>query len=192
MNVIRVREGVGWVEVICGSMFSGKSQELLRRLDLCRIAGQDVQVFIPARDTRPETPSVASRNGRQTPAIPIPRVQDLLPLLNPTTQVVALDEAQFFFDPESPVGDPFHLAEVCNHLADQGIRVLVAGLDCDFRGKPFPAVASVMAIAESVTKLHAICKVCGSPAHKTHRAEGGGDLFELGWDQYEARCRKHA
>ncbi len=177
----------GWIEVICGSMFSGKTEELIRRIRRARIAKQQVQVFKPALDNRYHAEQVASHNGLKWEAVPVRRAQDILVRLKAETTVVAVDEAQFF---------DWELARVCTDLADRGLRVILAGLDMDFRGEPFGPMPLLMAEAEEVTKLQAICVVCGAPASRTQRLIDGQPaayddpiILVGGSESYEARCR---
>lgn len=177
----------GWVEVICGSMFSGKTEELIRRVRRARIARQKVQVFKPAIDTRYTEREVASHNGMQWEAVPVEDTARLRALIEPDTTVVALDEVQFFDD---------DVVALCEELADRGVRVIVAGLDMDFRGEPFGPVPALMARAEQVSKLQAICVVCGGPASRTQRIINGrpaaydDPVILVGAEEaYEARCR---
>jgi thymidine kinase len=177
----------GWIEVICGSMFSGKTEELIRRLRRARIAKQKVQVFKPAIDTRYADREVTSHNGLQIEAIPVENEAQIRVLMAPDTTVVAIDEAQFFDD---------KVVQLCTQLADQGLRVIVAGLDMDFRGEPFGPVPDLMARAEQVDKLQAICVRCGGPASRTQRLINGkpaaydDPVILVGASEvYEARCR---
>ncbi|NLE75203.1 MAG: thymidine kinase [Chloroflexi bacterium] len=177
----------GSVEVVCGSMFSGKTEELIRRVRRARIARQKVQVFKPSVDIRYQTEKVSSHNGMHWDAIPVGRAEAILDLLEPDTTVVAIDEAQFF---------NLEIAKICERLADQGLRVIVAGLDMDFRGEPFGAMPQLMAQAEHVDKLQAICVVCGRPASRTQRLIDGrlasvdDPVILVGASEvYEARCR---
>ncbi len=177
----------GWIEVVCGSMFSGKTEELIRRVRRAQIARQKVQVFKPAIDTRYAKREVASHNGMQWEAVPVEDTAQLRTLIEPDTTVVALDEAQFFDD---------GVVALCEELAHQGMRVIVAGLDMDFRGEPFGPMPTLMARAEQVSKLHAICVVCGGPASRTQRIINGqpaaydDPVILVGADEtYEARCR---
>jgi thymidine kinase len=177
----------GWIEVICGSMFSGKTEELIRRVRRAQIARQKVQVFKPAMDTRYARRKVASHNGMQVEAVPVESTVQLQALIDPDTTVVALDEAQFFDD---------DVVALCGELANQGRRVIVAGLDMDFRGEPFGPMPQLMAQAERVDKLQAICVVCGGPASRTQRlingqpAAYGDPVILVGASEvYEARCR---
>jgi len=170
----------GHIEVITGCMFSGKSEELLRRLNRALIARQRVQVFKPAADSR--SVGVASRDNRSFDALGAPTSQDLRRQVRFGTQVVGIDEAQFFDD---------GLIAVCNDLATHGVRVIVAGLDMDFRGEPFGPIPSLMAIAEFVDKVHAICVRCGAPALYSQRIAGGSERVQVGdAESYEARCRR--
>jgi thymidine kinase len=177
----------GWIEVICGSMFSGKSEELLRRVRRARIAKQSIQVFKPAFDDRYTHSSVVSHDGGATQAINLAKPQEIFDRLESGTQVVAVDEAQFFSQ---------EFVAVCQELADRGIRVIVAGLDTDFRGLPFGSMPALMAVAEEVDKLQAICVVCGAPAARTQRVINGrparfeDPVIMIGAsEKYEARCR---
>jgi thymidine kinase len=179
----------GSIEVVTGSMFSGKTDELIRRLRRARIARQNVQVFKPAIDIRYAVEKVTSHAGTEFEATPVNCAADILPLIRPDTTVVALDEAQFF-EPE--------VTRYCQALADRGLRVIVAGLDTDFRGEPFGPMPELMAIAEKVDKLHAICAVCGDEAARTQRLLDGQPAFYdepvvvVGASElYEARCRQH-
>jgi thymidine kinase len=179
----------GSIEVITGSMFSGKTDELIRRLRRARIARMAVQVFKPAIDVRFAVEKVTSHAGTEFEATPVGCAAEIMPLVRPGTTVVALDEAQFF---EAEVG------ALCQSLAERGVRVIVAGLDTDFRGEPFGPMPQLMAIAEKVDKLHAICAVCGGEAARTQRLIDG---HPAGYDEpvvvvgaselYEARCREH-
>lgn len=180
------RQG-GWLEVICGCMFSGKTEELIRRITRARIARQQVQVFQHSLDNRYGARRIASHSGGAVDAVTVCEAADILPLIAPDTQVVAVDEAQFF-----DVG----IAEVCQGLADRGLRVIAAGLDLDFRGEPFGPMPHLLALAEAVDKLQAICVVCGAPASRTQRLlDGQPACYEdavimVGASEfYEARCR---
>ncbi len=177
----------GWIEVICGGMFSGKSEELIRRVKRAQIARQRVQVFYHALDTRYGPERVSSHSGVELQAVPVREPDDILWALQADTQVVAIDEAQFF---------PMDLVTLCNRLADEGRRVIVAGLDMDFRGEPFGPMPELLAMAEEVTKLRAICVVCGAPASRTQRLLNGepaafeDPIIQVGASEnYEARCR---
>jgi thymidine kinase len=177
----------GWIEVICGSMFSGKTEELIRRLRRAQIAKQKAQVFKPAIDTRYADREVTSHNGLQIKATPVADTAQLSSLIEPDTTVVAIDEAQFFDD---------DIIQLCTTLADQGLRVIVAGLDMDFRCEPFGPVPDLLAQAEQVDKLQAICVKCGGPASRTQRLIDGepaaydDPVILVGASEvYEARCR---
>lgn len=177
----------GWIEVVCGSMFSGKTEELIRRLRRARIAKQKVQVFKPALDQRYHSEQVASHNGLQWEAVPVGSAREILDRVEPDTTVVAVDEAQFF-DGE--------LSKVCDELARRGMRLIVAGLDMDFRAKPFGPMPALMAEAEEVSKLQAICVECGAQASRTQRLIDGRPaaydepvILVGGSESYEARCR---
>jgi thymidine kinase len=170
----------GWVEVICGSMFSGKTEELIRRINRARIANQKVEIFKPTVDVRYDETNVVSHNDNAILSTPVSNSLNILLMSNDAT-VVGIDEAQFF-DSE--------LLYVCEKLAEQGIRVIVAGLDMDYLGKPFGVMPQLMAIAEYVTKVHAICMVCGDLATHSFRKSSHESLIMLGEkDTYEARCR---
>ncbi|HOO85115.1 MAG TPA: thymidine kinase [Prolixibacteraceae bacterium] len=171
----------GWVEVICGSMFSGKTEELIRRLNRAKIARQSVEIFKPAIDTRYSDTAVVSHNENAIRSTPVETASNIL-LLSGNVDVIGIDEAQFFDNA---------LVEVCNKLAGMGIRVVVAGLDMDFQGKPFGPMPQLMAIAEYVTKVHAICMRCGSLANFSHRLSHEEKLVVLGEkNEYEPLCRE--
>ena len=171
----------GWIEAVVGSMFSGKTQELIRRLRLAAIARQKVQVFNHALDTRYAKDHIVSHDASKIPSRSVAKAKDILELIEPETQVVGIDEVQFFDE---------GVIEVCEALADQGRRVIVAGLDQDYRGVPFPVTSQLMGVAEFVTKNLAICSVCGSPANRSQRLSNTKKLIEVGTgDKYEARCR---
>jgi thymidine kinase len=173
-------EFCGSIEVICGSMFSGKTEELLRRLRRAQIAKLNVEIFKPKTDTRYDETAVVSHDLNSVESTPIETSTAIL-LLKPDTQVVGIDEAQFFDD---------NLPEVCNQLAKKGIRVIIAGLDMDYMGKPFGPVPALMAIAELVTKVNAVCMRCGSPAVYSYRTVANANRVLLGEkDSYEPRCR---
>lgn len=179
----------GRIEVICGSMFSGKSEELIRRVRRAEIARQRAQVFKPMLDDRFGRQHVASHDGARLEAVPIARSDDIHQRLGSGVTVVAVDEAQFLDD---------GLAEAAQRLADRGIRVIAAGLDMDFRGEPFGPMARLLALAETVDKLQAICMVCGAPASRTQRLVNGhparytDPIILIGAQEvYEARCREH-
>ena len=171
----------GWIEVICGSMFSGKTEELIRRLKRARIAGQRVEIFKPKVDTRYGERKVVSHDNNSLLATPISDTSKLLGIPEETT-VIGLDEAQFF---EPEVVD--HVIE----LANRGKRIVIAGLDMDFRGKPFGPICSFLAVAEYITKVHAICSHCGNLATHSYRLVQDQETVVLGEkDLYEARCRR--
>ncbi len=173
-------KGPGWIEVVCGSMFSGKTEELIRRVRRSALARQSVMIFKPAMDTRYSIDKVVSHDANELKSIPIKSPVEILESAT-YVQVVGIDEAQFFDD---------SLVEVAQMLADRGIRVIVAGLDMDYLGKPFGPMPALMAVAESVTKLHAICLRCGAPAHHSHRLISSSNLVELGEKAtYEPLCR---
>ncbi len=170
----------GWVEVIVGSMFSGKTEELIRRLNRATIARQKVEIFKPHIDVRYSEDQVVSHDSNSIRSTPVETSANIL-LLASNVDVVGIDEAQFFDE---------GLAEVCNELANQGIRVIVAGLDMDFRGKPFGPIPSLMATAEYVTKVHAVCMRCGNLANYSHRLADADKLVLLGEKtEYEPLCR---
>ncbi len=180
---------IGQIEVICGSMFCGKTEELIRRVRRALIARQTVQVFKPAIDDRYGVQSVTSHTGQTIQAQPVATSSDLLRSIQRETTVIAVDEAQFF---------DLEIARVVDELARHGLRVIVAGLDMDFRGVPFGPMPELMARAEEVTKLHAICVVCGEQAYLTQRIVNGvpaaydDPVVLIGAsERYEARCRQH-
>lgn len=176
----RRNESGGSIEVICGSMFSGKTEELLRRINRVRIAKLSYQVFKPKNDVRYDEKAVVSHNSNAIHSIPVAKSEAIL-LQAGHNQVIGIDEAQFFDD---------KLPEVCNALANKGIRVIIAGLDMDFKGRPFGPMPALMAIAESVTKVHAVCVVCGNPALFSYRKVPGKNKIMLGeMETYEPRCR---
>jgi thymidine kinase len=181
-------ERAGQVELICGSMFSGKTEELIRRVRRAEIARQKVQVFKPSLDDRYGVQHVTSHNGVNLGAVAVDNAHEILDLVQPDAEVVAIDEAQFF-DPE--------VASVCNTLAERGLRVIVAGLDMDFRGEPFGPMPMLMAEAEKVSKLRAICVICGREASRTQRLIDGqpaaydDPVILVGAKEvYQARCRR--
>ena len=170
----------GWIEVVCGSMFSGKTEELIRRMKRAKIAKQKVEIFKPKIDTRYSVDEVVSHDENAILSTPVDSPRNILLLAN-DIEVVGIDEAQFFDD---------GLVEVCNELANRGIRVIVAGLDMDFRGKPFGPIPKLLATAEYVTKVHAICVKCGDLAQYSHRLSSNDKLVLLGeTDVYEPLCR---
>jgi len=176
----RRSEGGGSIEVICGSMFSGKTEELMRRLKRARIARLSVGIFSPKADTRYSESALVSHNSNSIPAMPVSKASAIL-APGSQVQVVGIDEAQFFDD---------ELPEVCNALANSGVRVIVAGLDMDFKGQPFGPMPALMAMAESVTKLHAVCMICGNPALYSYRLVNNDGQILLGEkESYEPRCR---
>jgi thymidine kinase len=181
MDVVRHQPNQGWIEVIVGSMFSGKSEELIRRLRRAQIARQRVQIFKPALDTRYADDAIVSHSEMRISSRAVANSRALLDLVEDDTEVVGIDEGQFF-DQELPA--------VVNELADRGKRVIVAGLDQDYLGKPFEPMPQLLAIAEYITKTLAICMVCGNPANHTQRLVPSGDRVLLGpQGTYEARCR---
>ena len=171
----------GWIEVVCGSMFSGKTEELIRRLKRAEFAKLKVEIFKPSVDTRYDDNDVVSHQGTTIRSTPVPASENILLLAN-DVDVIGIDEAQFFDD---------QLPTVCEKLANSGIRVIVAGLDMDFSGKPFGPIPSLLAKAEYVTKVHAICMTCGELAQFSHRKIASESLVLLGEvDEYEPLCRK--
>ncbi|HTH51458.1 MAG TPA: thymidine kinase [Pyrinomonadaceae bacterium] len=174
--------GAGWIEVIAGSMFSGKSEELIRRLNRARIARQKVQVFKPAIDARYSIEEIASHSGQKHVSIPVSTTAEMMSQVHEETQVVGIDEGQFFDPP---------IIDAVNELARSGKRVIVAGLDQDFMGKPFDPMPQLLSIAEFITKTHAICVRCGATANYSQRTVESEARVEVGAaDKYEARCRK--
>jgi len=170
----------GWIEIIAGGMFSGKSEELIRRLRRAVIARQRVQVFKPHIDDRYSTDDIVSRDDRRLKAIPVSTSAELLARVEIGVQVVGIDEVQFF--------DP-GVVEVCMQLADAGIRVIAAGLDQDYMRRPFGPMPALLAVAEDVSKMHAVCVRCRGAAHYSQRVSGGNAQVEVGDSSYEARCR---
>ncbi|HUP66449.1 MAG TPA: thymidine kinase [Thermoanaerobaculia bacterium] len=170
----------GWIEIIAGGMFSGKSEELIRRLRRAVIARQRVQVFKPLVDDRFAIEEVVSRDERRLKAIPVATSEDLLAKVELGVQIVGIDEVQFFDD---------GITQVCMQLADAGIRVIAAGLDQDYQRRPFGPMPALLAIAEDVSKMHAVCVRCGGAAHYSQRIAGGDSQVEVGDTSYEARCR---
>lgn len=170
----------GSIEVICGSMFSGKTEELIRRLNRARIAKLKVEIFSPKADTRYGEEAIISHNANKITSTPVDTASAIL-LLASDAHVIGVDEAQFFDD---------ELPDVCTALANRGIRVIVAGLDMDFKGRPFGSMPTLMAIAESVTKLQAVCVRCGNPAQYSYRLVHDNSKILLGEkESYEPRCR---
>jgi thymidine kinase len=171
----------GWIEVITGCMFSGKTEELIRRLRRAQIAKQTVKIFKPRIDARYSQNSIVSHNEQSLPSILIDDIIEVLEHSN-DAQVIGIDEAQFFNE---------SIVHICNLLASRGKRVIVAGLDQDYTGKPFEPIPQLLAIAEYITKQHAICVVCGNPADRTQRKTANSERVVVGAaDIYEARCRK--
>lgn len=179
-HIVDRTRAAGWIEVICGSMFSGKTEELIRRLRRSRIARQRTEAFKPAIDDRYADNEVVSHDATSISTTPVHTASQIV-LLADNIDVIGIDEAQFF---ES------ELVDVCQQLAADGKRVIVTGLDQDYRGQPFEPIPKLMAVAEHVTKLHAICVVCGGPANHSQRIVAGDDRVLLGaTDAYEPRCR---
>lgn len=170
----------GWIEIIAGGMFSGKSEELIRRLRRAVIARQRVQVFKPLLDDRFGVDEVVSRDERRLKATAVPNSADLLARVEIGVQVVGIDEVQFFDE---------GIVEVCMQLADAGIRVIAAGLDQDYMRRPFGPMPALLAVAEEVSKMHAVCVRCRGAAHYSQRVSGGNAQVEVGDSSYEARCR---
>lgn len=170
----------GWIEIICGSMFSGKTEELIRRLKRAQFAKQKTEIFKPMIDTRYDEEEVVSHDANRITSTPVPSSGNIT-LLADDVDVVGIDEAQFF---------DMELVSVCTALANKGARVIVAGLDMDFQGKPFGPIPALMASAEYVTKVHAVCVRCGNLANHSHRTSAQKGLVVLGEkDQYEPLCR---
>jgi thymidine kinase len=181
MDIERTRH-TGWIEVVCGSMFSGKSEELIRRLRRAQIARQKVQIFKPKFDSRFGEDEIVSHSEMRIQSSNVLSARELLQMVDDDTEVVGIDEGQFF-DAELPI--------VCDALASRGKRVIVAGLDQDYLGKPFEPMPQLLAIAEYITKTLAICMVCGNPANHTQRLVASSDRLLLGSQgTYEARCRR--
>jgi thymidine kinase len=182
MEVAQQHQPRGWIEVITGSMFSGKSEELIRRLRRAQIARQKVQIFKPTLDDRFAEGHIISHSEMRIPSENLASSRELLNRVLPDTEVVGIDEGQFF-DADLPA--------VCSALADQGKRVIVAGLDQDYLGKPFEPIPQLLAIAEYITKTLAICMVCGAPANRTQRLVASSERVLVGAQgTYEARCRQ--
>ena len=181
MNIIRAHQ-TGWIEVVCGSMFSGKTEELIRRLKRAQIAKLKVQVFKPIIDARYSLDHIASHSEQKLSAHVVRSAKEILDSIQKDTQVVGIDEAQFF---------NHDLIDICQQLADRGIRVIVAGLDQDYKGLPFEPIPQLLAIAEYITKNNAICVVCGNPASRSQRIISDDERVVVGASEaYEARCRK--
>ncbi|WBX76937.1 thymidine kinase [Tenacibaculum ovolyticum] len=179
-NTVNHTEQFGWIEVICGSMFSGKTEELIRRLKRAQFAKQRVEIFKPAVDTRYDDEEVVSHNANRIRSTPVPSSSNIRLLAN-NVDVIGIDEAQFFDD---------GIVAVCNDLANRGVRVIVAGLDMDFKGNPFGPMPALMATAEYVTKVHAVCTHTGNLAHFSYRKALNEDLVLLGETQeYEPLSR---
>ncbi|MBI3653357.1 MAG: thymidine kinase [Acidobacteria bacterium] len=179
MDVINPRGG--WIEVITGGMFSGKSEELIRRVRRAEIARQRVQIFKPSIDDRFDTKRIVSRDNRGIDAIAVSSSQELLANVVIGVKVIGIDEVQFFDD---------RIVDVCMELADAGVRVIAAGLDQDYLRRPFGPVPALLAVAEYASKMHAVCVRCGGPAHYSQRVAGGNSQIEVGDISYEARCRQ--
>ena len=172
---VNQQENLGWIEVITGSMFSGKTEELIRRLRRAQIARQHVEIFKPAVDNRYHEKHVVSHDANEIPSVVVNNAREILDYVDLNrTQVVGIDEAQFFDD---------EIVDVCNELADNGVRVIVAGLDMDFRGKPFGPMPYLMAVAEYVTKVHAVCMETGNLAHYSYRKTDDDRLVLVGEKQ---------
>lgn len=179
----RPRTLPGWIEVIVGCMFSGKTEELIRQVRRAHIAQQRTQAFKPRIDSRYSVSDVASHDQNRLASTPITDTEELIRLVKPSTEVIAIDEGQFFGD---------ELVEVATTLANEGRRVIVAGLDTDWQGRPFGPMPHLMAVAEVVRKQHAICSVCGAPATRTQRLVAATEDILVGSSEaYEARCRHH-
>lgn len=179
MNVVRSQ--TGWIEVICGSMFSGKTEELIRRIRRVELAKQKYQIFKPNIDTRYSKKNIVSHNQNSLCAQAVETAQELYRSVHRDTQVIGIDEAQFFDS---------DIITFCDRLANEGKRIIIAGLDQDYQGRPFGPMPALLAIAEYVTKTLAICMKCGNPANKTQRLVDNNTKILVGeQDMYEARCR---
>jgi len=179
-NTVNQKEKFGWIEVIAGSMFSGKTEELIRRLKRAKFAKQKVEIFKPAIDTRYDDKRVMSHDSNEIQSTPVPAAANI-PILADNCDVVGIDEAQFFDD---------EIVKVCNDLANRGVRVIVAGLDMDFKGNPFGPMPALMATAEYVTKVHAVCTRTGNLANYSYRKANSDELVLLGEvDEYEPLSR---
>ena len=179
-NTVNPKEQFGWIEVICGSMFSGKTEELIRRLKRAQFAKQKVEIFKPSIDVRYDEDKVVSHDSNEIRSTPVPAAANI-PILADGCDVVGIDEAQFFDD---------EIIRVCNDLANKGVRVIVAGLDMDFKGNPFGPMPSLMATAEYVTKVHAVCTRTGNLAQYSYRKAKSNDLVLLGEvEEYEPLSR---
>ncbi len=171
----------GFIEIVCGSMFSGKTEELMRRVKRAQYGRQKVQVFKPKIDNRYSEDHVQSHDANRILSIPVENAREILDRVEDNTRVVGIDEVQFFDD---------SIIDVCNKLAYRGMRVICAGLDMDFRGQPFGPMPKLLAVAESVTKLQAVCVSCGMPASRSQRVVGDSSVVAVGAkEMYEARCR---
>ena len=174
------QDKTGWIELVCGSMFSGKTEELIRRLKRAKIASQSVGIFKPQMDVRYDNSKIVSHDDSKINATPVEQSSEIIGLAS-SFSVVGIDEAQFFDE---------DIVAVCESLANKGIRVIVAGLDMDYTGKPFGPMPQLMAVANYVTKLHAVCMKCGGVASYSYRTSASNDQVVLGEkDHYEARCR---
>lgn len=172
----------GWIEVVCGPMFSGKTEELIRRLRLAAIARQRVQIFKSAKDDRYADQEIVSHSDQRLLSAPVSSAQEVMDKLHPRTQVIGIDEVQFLGT---------EIVSVCQNLADRGMRVIVAGLDQDFRALPFEPMPQLLAIAEVITKQSAVCVICSAPATRTQRLVSEGERVLVGASEsYEARCRR--
>jgi len=179
-NTVNHKEQFGWIEVICGSMFSGKTEELIRRLKRAQFARQKVEIFKPTIDVRYDDSMVVSHDANEIRSTPVPAAANI-PILADGCDVVGIDEAQFFDD---------EIVRVCNDLANKGVRVIVAGLDMDFKGNPFGPMPNLMATAEYVTKVHAVCTRTGNLAQYSYRKSKNDNLVMLGEvDEYEPLSR---
>lgn len=179
-NTVNQKEQFGWIEVICGSMFSGKTEELIRRLKRAKFARQRVEIFKPNVDVRYDEDMVVSHDSNEIRSTPVPAAANI-PILADNCDVVGIDEAQFFDD---------EIVKVCNDLANRGVRVIVAGLDMDFKGNPFGPMPALMATAEYVTKVHAVCTRTGNLANYSYRKAQSDDLVLLGeTEEYEPLSR---
>lgn len=175
-----VNQRGGWIEVISGGMFSGKSEELIRRIRRAEIARQRTQIFKPAIDNRFDSERIISRDNRGLDAIVVKNATELRSRVVIGVKVIGIDEVQFFDN---------HIIDICMELADAGVRVIVAGLDQDYLRRPFGPMPGLLAVAEYVSKMHAVCVRCGGPAHYSQRLAGGDSQIEVGDISYEARCR---
>ncbi len=179
-NTVNHKEKFGWIEVVCGSMFSGKTEELIRRLKRAQFAKQRVEIFKPAIDTRYDDEMVISHDSNEIRSTPVPAAANI-PILADGCDVVGIDEAQFFDD---------EIVKICNDLANKGIRVIVAGLDMDFKGNPFGPMPALMATAEYVTKVHAVCTRTGNLAQYSYRKANSDAIVMLGeTEEYEPLSR---